>query len=97
MNLVTVRIDDEFEKAFPRVVRMRVSAKDRSGKSYEVNVVNPLGHEDNPVSAKELAEKFARLCEPRLGERRTAAALKRWQNIETEANVGRAFDAVNVK
>ena len=97
MNLVTVRIDEEFEKAFPRVVRMRVSAKDRAGKSYEVNVVNPLGHEDNPVSAKELETKFERLCEPRLGKRRTAAALKVWQNIETAANTRNAFDAVEVK
>ena len=97
MNLVTVRIDEAFEKDFPRVVRMRVSAKDRTGRSYEVNVVNPLGHEDNPVSAQELAAKFVRLCEPRLGKRRSAAALKQWQNIETATNTRNALDAVDVK
>lgn len=86
-----------FEKEFPRVVSMRVTAKDRSGKTYEVKIVNPLGHEDNPVSAKELAEKFMRLAEPRLGERRASAALKRWQDIETEANSAEAFDALVVR
>lgn len=96
MNLVTVRIDEAFEKEFPRVVRMRVTAKDRAGRAYEVNVVNPLGHEDNPVSAKDLAAKFVRLCEPRLGKRRTAAALERWQEIETAANTKHAFDAIVV-
>ncbi len=97
MNLITVRVVDEFEKDFPRVVGMRVSAKDRAGKSYEVTVVNPLGHEDNPVSAKELAGKFARLCEPRLGKRRTAAALKQWQHIEKAKNTRAAFELVDVK
>jgi 2-methylcitrate dehydratase len=97
MNIVTVGIDEKYEKEFPRVVSMRVTARDHGGKTYEVTVVNPLGHEDNPVSASELAEKFVRLAEPRLGKRRTAAALKRWQGIEHEADTRAAFDAVVVK
>jgi 2-methylcitrate dehydratase len=97
MNLVTVGIDDQYEKEFPRVVSMRVTAKDKAGKRYEVKVVNPLGHEDNPVSAKELAEKFARLVEPRLGKSRAAAALKRWESIENAPSVAAALDAVVVK
>ncbi len=97
MNIITARIVDEMEKDYPSVIRMRVVAKDHAGKSYEVNIVNPLGHEDNPVSAKELATKYRRLCEPRLGKRRTSAALKQWQNIETMINTKNAFDAVIVK
>ncbi|MCW5603234.1 MAG: MmgE/PrpD family protein [Burkholderiales bacterium] len=97
MNLITVHIDDEFEKQFPQVVSMRVVAKDRAGKSYEVTVINPLGHEDNPVSAQDLADKFTRLCEPRLGRRRAAAALKRWQGMENESDARAVFDAVVVK
>jgi 2-methylcitrate dehydratase len=97
MNIVTVRVDDEFEKEFPRVVSMRVTATDRSGKTYKVKIVNPLGHEDNPVSAKELGEKFMRLAEPRLGTRWGSAALKRWQDIESEANTADAFDVLVVR
>ena len=89
MNIVTVGIDEKYEKEFPRVVSMRVTARDHGGKTFEVTVVNPLGHEDNPVSAGELAEKFVRLAEPRLGKRRTAAALKLWQEIENEQTPGR--------
>jgi 2-methylcitrate dehydratase len=96
MKRITVRVDDEFEKDFPRVVRMRVTATDHAGKSYQAYVVNPLGHEDNPVSAAELATKFMRLCEPRLGEARAAAALKAWQQIEKAENVRSAFDALVV-
>lgn len=94
MNRVTVRVNDEFEKDFPRIVRMRVTATDHAGKPHQAYIVNPLGHEDNPVSAAELAAKVMRLCEPRLGEVRAAAALKQWQNIDALTDVKPAFDAI---
>ena len=96
MNNITVRVDDEIEKAMPRTVRMRVTAVDRSGKSYVADIVNPPGHEDNPIAPKDLAAKFTRLCEPRLGKQRTAAALEQWQRIETATDLNAAFDAVAV-
>jgi len=97
MNLVTVRVMDEFEKEFPRVVGMRVVATDKAGKTHEVTVVNPLGHEDNPVSAKDLADKFTRLAQPRLGKRRTQSVLRQWQALESEADMGKVFDALVVR
>lgn len=97
MNRIKVRINDEFEKDFPRRVHMRVTATDKSGKKHQAYIVNPLGHEDNPVSADDLATKFLRLCEPRLGKEGAATALDQWQNIEKLANVKSAFDAVVVK
>ena len=96
MNRVKVRIDEEFEKDFPRRVHMRMTATDRAGKTHQVYIVNPLGHEDNPVSAGDLATKFLRLCEPRLGAEGAAIALRQWQNIDELANVGSAFDAIVV-
>jgi 2-methylcitrate dehydratase len=96
MNRVKVRIDERFEKDFPRVVHMRVTAIDRAGKAHQAYVVNPLGHEDNPVSAAELATKFLRLAEPRLGEQRAKAALDVWQKIDELESATPAFDAVIV-
>lgn len=97
MNIVTVQVDDKFEKEFPRVVSMRLVAKDRAGKSYEVTIVNPLGHEDNPVSAQDLADKFTRLSEPRLGKRRSATVLHQWQNLDIAADTSKVFDAITIK
>jgi 2-methylcitrate dehydratase len=96
MNRIKVRINEEFEKDFPRVVHMRMTAKDRTGREHQVYVRNPLGHEDNPVSAKDLAEKFRRLVSPRLGAERAEAALATWQRIEQVCDVGQAFDAITV-
>jgi 2-methylcitrate dehydratase len=98
MNSITVRADDEIEKEVQQgTVHVRLNAKDRAGKSYEINIVNPVGHEKNPLTPKQLAAKFKRLCDPRLGKRRATAALKLWQSIETAADLKPAFDAVNVK
>jgi 2-methylcitrate dehydratase len=96
MNRVKVRINEDFEKDFPKIVRMRVTATDKSGKIYQAYVVNPLGHEDNPISAADLGMKFMRLCEPRLGGARAASALKLWQKIEAVTDLGAAFDAIVV-
>ena len=71
MNRVTVRVIEEFEKDFPRKVHMRVTAKDKSGKSYQSYVVNPLGHEDNPVSSGEGAPRISCGSSSRGSARRT--------------------------
>lgn len=75
---------------------MRMTATDKRDNTHEVNVVNPLGHEDNPVSTDDLAKKFTRLCESRLGVPRTATALAAWQKIEFAADISAAFDALTV-
>ena len=97
MKIIAVRVDDGIEKDMPRVIRMRLNAVDRSGTAYEVESVNPPGHEDNPLSESDLAAKFTRLCEPRLGQKRTAAALGLWQNIEEAKGLNAAFDAVSIE
>jgi 2-methylcitrate dehydratase len=97
MNLITVRVDDEIEKQMPKVMRMKVSAKDRAGKSYEVDIVNPPGHEDNPLSDDDLAAKFIRQCEPLLGRKRAEAAHELWKNINTVTDLNGALDAVAVE
>ena len=98
MNRIEVRVDDEIEKEVQRgIIHLRVSATDHRGNSYEVDIVNPPGHDRNPFSAKDLAAKFTRLCEPKLGKRRTAAALRHWQHIETCAELKPALDALVVK
>lgn len=96
MNIIKARIDDDIEKGFPNVVRMRVTATDKSGKKHEVEITNPLGHEANPVSMAQLGDKFTRLCAPVLGAERTAAALAHWREIEKSPNLAQSFDLVDV-
>ncbi len=82
MNRVAVVIDDEIEKDFPAVVRMLMHATDAEGNTYNIEVVNPLGHEANPVSTAELETKFRRLCSGRLPADAIDTALATWWSTE---------------
>jgi 2-methylcitrate dehydratase len=98
MNRITVTADDEIEKEVQQgTVHVRLRATDTSGKSYEVNVVNPVGHEKNPFTQEEVGSKFRLLAEPKLGKRRARKALEQWRGIESAAEVKTAIDALNVK
>lgn len=94
MQRITVSVDDEIEKQMPQTMRMRVTATDRAGKTHEVDIVNPRGHEDNPLSEDDIAAKFQRQCEPVLGAARTRAAMAQWQHLETLCDLGGALDAL---
>jgi 2-methylcitrate dehydratase len=82
MNRVTVAVDDGIERYFPAVVRMRMCATDVQGNTYDIEVVNPLGHEANPVSSAELGMKFRRLCSGRLPVDAIDTALGTWWSVE---------------
>lgn len=75
---------------------LRVKATDKAGKAFQVDIVNPIGHEKTPFSPKDFVAKFERLCEPKLGRERTAVALAKWQAIEKAQSVNDAFDALNI-
>ena len=95
MKRITVRADEDIDEGCRRrTVRLHVSAKDHAGKPYEVDIINALGHEKNPLSAKELADKFARLAGHKLHQSQITAALERWLNIEQAADTKQAFDLV---
>jgi 2-methylcitrate dehydratase len=82
MRLVTVRVEDDIEKDFPETIRMRLRGVDELGEVHDIEVVNPLGHEKNPVSDSDLYEKFRRLCLPRLGAAGADRAAAAWRAIE---------------
>ena len=95
---IEVCVDDEIEREVQRgTIHVRVNAKDHAGKSYEINIVNPPGHDQNPFTADDLAAKFTRLCAPKLGKRRVKNALQLWQNIEGATSLTPALDALVVK
>jgi 2-methylcitrate dehydratase len=95
MDRVTVRTDDSIEAVYPGTITMRLVAIDRAGGVHEVEIVNPLGHESNPVSWQQVEEKFQRLAVPLLGEPAARAAAERWRALDT-IDVAAALDAVVV-
>lgn len=96
MAKIAVRVDEAIQAQFPATIRMRAIATDLDGATHEVDIVNPIGHEDNPISPQGLAEKFDRLCLPVLGQERTVAARRFWGALAEDADIGAGFDLLSL-
>ena len=92
MNRITVEATDEMEDGYPMIVKLRVRAEGRNGKTYVVDCVNPLGHPENPISQAELGKKFKRLCVPVIGEAATDAMISFWENLDEADSLTDGFD-----
>jgi 2-methylcitrate dehydratase len=88
MSKIAVIVDDEIEAAAKDRVILRVRATTQSGAQHDVEVVNPLGHPDNPMRDKDIEAKFLALAEPVLGSARSHAALSRWWKVAEAESVG---------
>jgi 2-methylcitrate dehydratase len=88
MQKIKVIADDAIEALLPAKTLMRVVATSSSGVQHTVQVVNPLGHPDNPMLDRHIEDKFAALAEPVLGKERCRQALERWWRIHDAADVG---------
>jgi 2-methylcitrate dehydratase PrpD len=89
MNKVTVEGDAAMGGAeFPDIVQARLNAVDRDGKTYQINVRDPLGHYLNPFTVEDIENKFKLLTEPALGRDRASAAFDlAWRTKETKSFV----------
>ena len=94
MSRISVRVEDELEAEFPKVIIMRARATTLDGQTHSVEIVNPKGHEDNPVTDVEIAEKFRRLVEPTFGPTRTETALTAWRAVATAKTVSEVLDVL---
>jgi 2-methylcitrate dehydratase len=92
MRKVSVKVDDELEAQFPDRVVMRVTARTTDGRQHSAEIVNPRGHEDNPVTSEEVAAKFLRLTCPDYGEARARELLAAWSAIVGAPRVSDAVD-----
>jgi 2-methylcitrate dehydratase len=87
MTKVRVHVDDELEARFPDEIVMRATARTTSGAEHSTEIVNPRGHEANPVTTDEVTEKFRRLVEPVYGAERTAMIGAAWWQAASAASV----------
>ena len=92
MSKVSVRVDEELEAKFPDLIVMRATARATDGREHSVEIVNPRGHEDNPVTPGEVAAKFLRLAAPAYGEPRAREVLASWSAIADARRVSDAID-----
>jgi 2-methylcitrate dehydratase len=96
MQKIKVIPDDAIEALLPQKTLVRVVATTNDGTRHAIEIVNPLGHPDNPMQDSHIEEKFFALAEPVLGGR-SRAALQRWWQVQDAADVGELIQLLDLK
>ena len=81
MAKIKVIVDDAIEALMPATTKVRVVAKAAGGVTQSVEVVNPLGHPDNPMQDSHIDEKFHAMGDGVLGTERCSTALAAWRGV----------------
>jgi 2-methylcitrate dehydratase len=92
MRRITVRIGEDAEKLYPDDVLVRFLVTDVDGGHSAVEVLNPPGHEKNPMTPAQVTEKFERLVAPHVGGERARAAAGFWTQVNSAADLRHGFE-----
>jgi 2-methylcitrate dehydratase len=95
MQKIKVIPDDAIEALLPEKTLLRVLATTDDGTNHSVEIVNPLGHPDNPMQDRHIEEKFLALAEPALGQERSRRALDSWRCVEDAPDVAALMDLLD--
>jgi 2-methylcitrate dehydratase len=96
MQKVKVTVDDALEAALPRMI-LRVNVKTSDGQQHDVEIVDPLGHPDNPMRDRDIDAKFSAMAEPIIGGERTKRALDALWRVDESADVGGLMAMLDLK
>jgi 2-methylcitrate dehydratase len=96
MSKLKVTVDDALEAMLPRMV-LRVTATATDGTPHSVEIVNPLGHPDNPMQDHDIEEKFSAMVEPVLGAERCRQSLDALWRVRDAKDVGALFATLDLR
>jgi 2-methylcitrate dehydratase len=97
MGRIKVIPDDSIEVLLPEKTLIRAVATTLDGSRHTVEVVNPLGHPDNPMQDGHIEEKFRALAEPILGQERCRRVLDRWWRVRDAEHVSELIQLLNIE
>jgi 2-methylcitrate dehydratase len=97
MQKIKVIPDESIEALLPAKTLLRVVATATDGTRYFVEVVNPLGHPDNPMQDHHIEEKFTTLAELVLGKDRCRKALDSWWHIHEAEDISSLVQLFDMK
>ena len=96
LKKTTMKVESAFTEEWPQTFNCRIEIKDKSGKIWSKHLKNPKGHPANPMTDKEIEEKFFSLTRNILGTKQAQASLELLWHIEEVDDVGKIFDALSV-
>ncbi|MEE8332486.1 MAG: MmgE/PrpD family protein [Alphaproteobacteria bacterium] len=87
MAKITVSADTKIEDMLPEHMVVRVRVRMRDGSMHEVEVIDPLGHPNNPMQVSDIEKKFTAQAEPVIGAERCRQALDAWWQVRDAADM----------
>ena len=86
LNKIVVVADPEIEKCFPALQRVIVKITTTDGRSFEKQLDYPKGDPRNPLTDKEVEEKFEALAEPVMSKAARQRVIDATWKLESFAN-----------
>lgn len=87
IGLTSVKGDTKMDEVYPLHRMARVTVTELNGTVHREERSTRKGDPDDPLTVKEISDKFDELVEPRLGKVRTATLLSELNNLRTLENV----------
>lgn len=94
IDKVAVREDPAFSALFPTSVPCRMTVTKLDGERHVLELRNPKGHHDNPLTDEELGDKFRSLAARVLDSERIDSILERLWKLEGERSLDGLFEAL---
>ena len=97
MAKIKVIPDEAIEALLPEKTVIRVMATTIDEARHAVEIVNPLGHPENPMQDRHIEEKFIALVEPVLGQNRCRTALDRWWRVRDVEDMSQLIQTLDLE
>jgi 2-methylcitrate dehydratase PrpD len=96
MKLVEVVVDEEFERRYPKQYSSAVTVTMEDGAEYTAVVDNPKGDKRNPVTHRDVEQKFRDLTVPVIGDEALVAKIISYVNqLEKNRDIAELIDLAN--
>lgn len=97
MRKIRVVKQEEFAGRYPQAMPTRVTVRTEAGKEYAKQVDFPLGHPRNPMSDREVEEKFRHLAVGALGPARTKQVIDLIWKLDGLKDIGALMRLLKMK
>jgi 2-methylcitrate dehydratase len=95
LNKVKVKRNQEHNKQYPESFPCLIQIKSKSGETYSKTVDYPKGHPKNPLTDKELEEKFESLNQRHIESDKVEELFEKIWNLETLKSMGELMGSFN--
>lgn len=96
MAKITVSRDAELDRHFPKYWSGRVTVKLAGGQAHSEQIMAPKGESENPMTIKDVEEKFRGLAAPVIGEEKARDAISCVNSLDRRESLVDLLDGIRI-